>query len=95
MSIEGRLRSVARRLTSLREELRIADEQLVHFAEISDDTRLRSLVSEIPQADVDHRRAERTTAAMLRHREEIADEITRLEVEQDDLLDRLGEQRRS
>ncbi len=93
MLLERRLRSVARRLASLRTELGVADEQIAHFAEMSDDSRIRSLVSETPQADQDHREAERTTNAMQRHREELLAEIRRLEVEQDDLLDQLNRRR--
>ncbi len=93
MLLERRLRSVARRLASLRTELGVADEQIAHFAEMSDDSRIRSLVSETPQADQDHREAERTTNAMQRHREDLLAEIRRLEVEQDDLLDQLNRRR--
>jgi chromosome segregation ATPase len=93
MLLERRLRSVARRLASLRTELGVADEQIAHFAEMSDDSRIRSLVSETPQADQDHRAAERTTNAMQRHREDLLAEIRRLEVEQDDLLDQLNRRR--
>jgi chromosome segregation ATPase len=93
MLLERRLRTVGRRLSSLREELRIAEEQLAHFAEVSDGTRIRSLVSETPQADQDHREAERTTASMERHRRDLLEEISRLESEQDDLLDRYNAQR--
>ncbi|MCP4436895.1 MAG: hypothetical protein GY812_15550 [Actinomycetia bacterium] len=92
MSTERRLRSIGRRLKKLREELRVADEQLAHFAEVSDDTRIRSLVSETPLADQDHRDAERTTNAMQRHRGDLSAEIERLEAEQDELLDRLSDQ---
>lgn len=95
MLIERRLKTVGRRLASLREELRIADEQLLHFAEMSDDTRIRSLVSETPVAEQDHSRAQRTTTAMERHRSGLQAEISRLESEQDDLLDRLSARRRA
>ena len=78
---------VERRLRS------VADEQLAHFAAISDDTRIRSLVSETPVADEDHRQAERTSAAMARHRAELVERIARLEAEQDELLDRLPSRR--
>lgn len=93
MLLERRLRTVSRRLATLREELRIAEEQLAHFAEVSDDTRIRSLVSETPRADQDHREAERTMTAMQRHRRELAEQIGRLEAEQDDLLDRFNARR--
>ncbi|MCB0952242.1 MAG: hypothetical protein KDB13_05870, partial [Microthrixaceae bacterium] len=77
----------------LREELRVADEQVTHFADVSDDTRIRSLVSETPLADQEHREAQRTTNAMERHRQDLRDQIARLEIEQDELLDRLNSRR--
>ena len=87
--VERRLRMVGRRLGALRQELAVADEQLAHFADLADDSRIRSLVSETPLADQEHRDAERTSSAMARHRTELVEQIARLEREQDDLLDRL------
>jgi hypothetical protein len=92
--VERRLRSVGRRLRSLREELRLANEQLEHFSELADDSRLRSLVSETPLAEEEHRAAERTSSAMARHRVALMEEISRLEDEQDELLDKLSTSRR-
>ena len=91
--VERRLRLVGRRLGALREELAIADEQLAHFADLTDDSRIRSLVSETPVADEEHRQAERTSTAMARHRGELVERIARLESEQDELLDRLPPRR--
>lgn len=91
--VERRLRMVGRRLTSLREELRITDEQLGHLADITDDSRIRAMVSETPLADEEHRDAERTSTAMARHRVELVESIARLESEQDDLLDKLSAKR--
>lgn len=73
----------------------MADEQLTHFADLADDSRIRAMVSETPLADEDHRQAERTSSAMARHRQELVDAIARLEAEQDALLDQLAERRRS
>jgi chromosome segregation ATPase len=88
--LERRLRALGRRLSSLREELRLADEQLAHFADLTDDSRIRAMVSETPLADEEHREAERTSSAMARHRSDLVRSIERLEKEQDDLLDRLS-----
>lgn len=88
--LERRLRVVGRRLASLREELRLADEQLAHLADITDDSRIRAMVSETPLADVEHREAERTSSAMARHRVDLIASIRRFEDEQDDLLDKLA-----
>ena len=87
--LERRLRQVGRRISALREEMAVADEQLAHFADLADDSRIRAMVSETPLADEEHRHAERTTSAMARHRADMAAELARLEAEQDDLLDRM------
>lgn len=89
VTIERRLTEIASRLRSLRTELEVADEQVRHFAEIADETRLRSLVSETPLAGKEHAEAERHATAIRRHRDDVAREITELEQRQDELLDRL------
>jgi len=91
--LERRLRAVGRRLQSLREELRLADEQLAHLADLTDDSRIRAMVSETPLADEEHRQAERTSSAMARHRTDLVESIRRLEAEQDELLDKLSARR--
>jgi len=87
--VERRLREVGQRLQQLREELRIADEQLIPLSEAADDARLRALVSETPVAEREHREAARHAESMRTHRASVAAEIERLERTQDDLLDRL------
>lgn len=87
--VERRLREVGQRLHKLREELQIADEQLLHLAEAADDARLRALVSETPVAEREHREAARHAESMRNHRAGVVDEIARLEATQDELLDRL------
>ena len=87
--VERRLREVGQRLQQLREELRIADEQLIPLSEAADDARLRALVSETPVAEREHREAARHAESMRTHRASVAAEIDRLERTQDELLDRL------
>jgi hypothetical protein len=87
--VERRLSEVSARLKSLRDELRVADEQLEALAGDADETRLRALVSETPVADREHREAQRHADAMARHRASVASEIVQLEVRQDELLDQL------
>ena len=87
--LERRLTEVAERLKTLRAELQVTDEQLLHLAEAADDARIRSLVSETPLADHEHRDARRHADAMSRHRAEVVANIERLELTQDELLDRL------
>jgi hypothetical protein len=91
--LERRLAEISERLRHLREELRVADEQLAHLADVADDARIRSLVSETPLAGKEHREAQRHADAMQRHRAEVAAEITSLEAAQDELLDRLIDER--
>jgi hypothetical protein len=86
--VERRLTEVAARLKALREDLAVSDEQLRHLADAADDARLRSLVSETPLAGREHQEAQRHADAMVRHRDEVTAEITRLERTQDELLDR-------
>jgi len=93
--VERRLTEVGARLKQLRDELATSDEQLGHLAEVADDARLRSLVSETPIADREHKDAQRHADAMQRHRAEVLDQIARLEQSQDELLDRLMAETRS
>lgn len=87
--IERRLTDVAERLKQLRIDLGVADEQLLHFSEEAEDARLRSLVSETPLAEREHRDAARHAAVSARSRDDLVTEIDRLEALQDDLLDQL------
>ncbi|MHB8465924.1 MAG: hypothetical protein ACYDH6_03435 [Acidimicrobiales bacterium] len=87
--IERRLTEVHRRLQRAREELAVIDEQLAALTDVADDTRLRSLVSETPLAEVEHRDAQRHADAMARSRAVVIESISQLERSQDELLDRL------
>jgi hypothetical protein len=87
--IERRLFEVAERLKALRDELRVADEQLAVLADAADDARLRALVSETPLAGREHTEAQRHADAMARHRAEVVAQLAELERMQDELLDRL------
>ncbi len=89
--LERRLSEVATQLKELRRELSVTDEQLSLLADEADDARLRSLVSETPIAEREHREAARHAEAMARHRTDVVASIERLEEQQDDLLDRLNE----
>ena len=66
--VEQRLTELSERLRETRRELAIADEQLASLADDADDARLRSLVSETPLAEQEHREASRHAEAMARHR---------------------------
>ena len=64
------------------------------FSRTGDDARLRSLVSETPIADREHREAQRHADAYERHRSEVQHTIEELERKQDELLDRLAAESR-
>ena len=87
--LERRLFETSERMREARRELEVADEQLAHLAGEADEARLRSLVSETPLAEQEHREAARHAEAMNRHRSAVLAEIERLERAQDELLDRL------
>jgi hypothetical protein len=87
--IERRLTEVHRRLHRAREELAVLDEQLAALTDAADDAWIRSLVSETPLAEVEHRDAQRHADAMARSRAAVLESISELEKAQDDLLDRL------
>jgi len=89
--VERRLIEVGAQLRELRTELALADEQLAQLADEAEDARLRSLVSETPIAEREHREAARHADAMTRHRDEVVGDIARLERQQDDLLDLLND----
>ena len=88
--IERRLTEVGERLQRLRADLAVAVEQLAHLTAEAEDARVRSLVSETAQSGSVHRDAERHARAMERHRDDVMADIARLEVAQNDLLDRMG-----
>ncbi|MDH4148106.1 MAG: hypothetical protein OEY23_23355 [Acidimicrobiia bacterium] len=86
-SLERQLAEGTDRLRRLREDLRIADEQLLHFADEAEDLRIRATVSDSPMAQREHRDAARHAQAMTKHRDDLRAEIGRLETRQDELLD--------
>jgi predicted component of type VI protein secretion system len=86
------LAEVAGQLVAAREELRVAEEQYLHFADAAEEARVRALVAEDGLAEREHREAVRHAAAMDRHRAEVADRIARLEREQDECLDGMLEE---
>ncbi|MDG2908043.1 MAG: hypothetical protein P6D49_07050 [Acidimicrobiales bacterium] len=87
--IERRLSEIGERLRRLRVDVAIAEEQLAHLSDEADDARVRHLVSETPLSERERRDAERQVAAIARHREDLLAEVLRLEITQDELLDRM------
>ncbi len=89
--IERKLRSGAAALKRLQGELAVAREQELHFEADAADARLRSIVSENGIAEIEGRDAARHAEALLKDRRRIEAEITKLETEQNELLDQLME----
>jgi hypothetical protein len=87
--VERRLTGVSTRLRTLREELRVIDEQLAQLADEADEQRVRSLVAETPLAESEFHEAQRHADAMAAHRRSVAESIEALERRQDELLDQL------
>jgi predicted nucleic acid-binding Zn-ribbon protein len=92
--VERRLGQVASRLRKLRDELAVADEQLLHLADDADDLAVRALVSEAPAASSESNDARKHVDAMRRHRERVVAQIAELEARQDRLLDELSQRAR-
>ena len=92
--LERKLSELTNRLHALREEIRVAEEQLLSLAEDADDARLRALVSETPIAEHEHAEAQKHADAMQRHVVALKAELADAERSQDDLLDRLIAQSR-
>ena len=89
-AIERRLRSGSRRLAEARDELRVGEEQYEQLAAEVEDARVRALVSEGPAEKRAHREAERHAQALTDHLDAVRADVTRLEADQDRLLDELG-----
>jgi hypothetical protein len=87
--VEQRLKRAGARLRTLRDELRVIDEQLAHLADDADDMGIRSIVSDNTGTAAESRRARETVDAMARHRAYVVEQIAELERRQDTLLDRM------
>lgn len=88
--IEHRLRQTSARLRTLRDELRVIDDQLAHLADDAADSGLRALVSETPGTAYEARKAQEHADAMAAHRAHVIETIRELEARQDELLDQLA-----
>lgn len=88
-SLERKLGKVRSRLVRAREELAVLDEQLLALDDDADDSRIRALVSDGPEAGHVHTDAQRHADATRRSRDALLASIAELELAQDDLLDRL------
>lgn len=89
--LHRRLAQASARVKELREELRIAEDQLSHLLEETEEKSLRALVAETPAAEFEHREAKKHSDAMSAHRDALRRDIAVTEARINDLLDRMSE----
>ena len=89
-SVEKRLMEVSRRIKQQKEDLLVAEEQLLSLTSDADEARIRSLVSETAISDNDRRDSVRQSENMQKYCHKIRNEIQRLEEIQDALLDKMN-----
>ena len=77
-------------MRSLRDELRVIDEQFAQLDDEAGDMGIRSLVAETPGASYEYAHARAHADAMAKHRAHVVASIAELEVRQDNLLDRMS-----
>jgi hypothetical protein len=89
---ERRLTDASKRLRNARTELAILDEQLQVITEEAEDSRIRAMVAETPQALTEHSEGQRHVRGMGNARADLVKKIAELSQLQDDLLDQLSKQ---
>ena len=89
-SLEKRLMEISHRIKKEKEDLLVAEEQLISLMDDADEARIRSLVSETAISDNDRRDSARQSENMEKYCQKIRNEIQRLEAIQDELLDKLN-----
>ena len=87
--MERKLRETGDELKRVREELRIATDQLEFLDGEVEEARIRAMVSETPVAEQEMHEAARHADAMRRHHQELSTRVTELENRQDQLLDEM------
>jgi hypothetical protein len=88
--IERRLTDTSARLRNARTELSILDEQLAVITEEAEDSRIRAMVAETPQALTEYSEGQRHVRGMGNARADLVKKIAELTQQQDDLLDRMS-----
>lgn len=72
--------------------MRILEEQVVFQQDVSEEARIRALVSETPLADREAREAADDLRRLVRSRDDALARVAELRVEQDSLLERMLDQ---
>jgi predicted nucleic acid-binding Zn-ribbon protein len=93
VDIAQRLRALSAEIATLQTEIGILEEQIVFQTEITDDARIRALVSETPIADRDAQVASGDLARIMRSRADALKRLEQLRADQDGLLERMLDER--
>jgi len=89
MRLQKSLSDIGEKLTRAREDLRIAEEQLLFQMDVLEEAKTRMLVAETPLADREYQEARADHERMVKNRDAVLREIAELQKEQDRLLDRM------
>jgi hypothetical protein len=89
VNIPQRLRALSAEIAELQTEIRILDEQIEFQSSVTEDARIRALVSETPLADREAQVADGDLARIIRSKEEAMKRLEQLRAEQDGLLERM------
>lgn len=87
MSTADRLRALSAEIAALQTEIQILEEQIAFQSDVSEDARLRALVSETPLADREAQLASGDLARLGRSRDDAQRGLNDLRAEQDRLLE--------
>lgn len=88
--VERRLRRGTQTIRELQDELRITNDQLDFISEDARDKEIRAMVSETPNAALEHHEAQRHLEAIQRHHDHLVKSISDHQMHQDQLLDKLA-----
>lgn len=89
LNITDRLTALSAEIADEQTQLRIMEEQVVFQQEVSEEARIRALVSETPLADKEAREAADDLRRLLRSRDDALGRLAGLRSEQDALLERM------
>lgn len=89
MSVKRKLDNVGQRLVEMRDELAVADEQLVFLSGVADEAEVERVVTQAPLAQREAKEAAEDLDRHRRYRDGLRFEIQQLLKEQDKLLEQL------
>lgn len=87
LNISERLTALSEEIAEEQTQLRILDEQVTFQQDVSEEARIRALVSETPLADREAREAADDLRRLIRSRDDASARVAELRAEQDSLLE--------